>query len=212
MKTVSIVLIGLLIGLSSAISQAQDIYMKITPYSGKGVSPTENSGLVLKVMDNGKTVDMNSYIQVSSLQYDTEQTLNIGSQSSGAGAGKIAFNPLTITKIVDQASGPLFTAMALGQAYQTVEFIFVRSSGGSGTVDVIYKLTLKLAAVKKISIGSVDCSSGCTGLAESVSFEYGGLIMTTYTQSKTGQITGTKLNGWNRVKNVQDNDPSTTIP
>jgi hypothetical protein len=29
---------------------------------------------------------------------DIEQTLNIGSQSSGAGAGKVTFNPFSITR------------------------------------------------------------------------------------------------------------------
>jgi hypothetical protein len=33
-----------------------------------------------------------------------EQTLNIGSQSSGAGAGKVTFNPFSITKQTDKGS------------------------------------------------------------------------------------------------------------
>lgn len=32
---------------------------------------------------------------------DIEQVLNIGSQSSGAGAGKVTFNPFSITRKVD---------------------------------------------------------------------------------------------------------------
>jgi hypothetical protein len=37
----------------------------------------------------------------------TEQSLNIGSQSSGAGAGKVTFNPFSITRKIDKAS-PIF--------------------------------------------------------------------------------------------------------
>ena len=36
-----------------------------------------------------------------------EQPLNIGSQSSGAGAGKVTFNPFSITRKIDKAS-PIF--------------------------------------------------------------------------------------------------------
>jgi hypothetical protein len=43
--------------------------------------------------------------------FDVEQTLNIGSQSSGAGAGKVTFNPFSITRKVDRAS-PVFFAMS----------------------------------------------------------------------------------------------------
>jgi bacteriocin-like protein len=40
--------------------------------------------------------------------FDIEQVPNIGSQSSGAGAGKVTFNPFSITKHVDKASPVLF--------------------------------------------------------------------------------------------------------
>lgn len=39
--------------------------------------------------------------------HQTETTLSIGSQSSGAGAGKVKFNSLSITRHVDKAS-PVF--------------------------------------------------------------------------------------------------------
>jgi type VI protein secretion system component Hcp len=37
----------------------------------------------------------------------TEPTLSIGSQSTGAGAGKVTFNPFSITRKVDRSS-PVF--------------------------------------------------------------------------------------------------------
>jgi hypothetical protein len=36
--------------------------------------------------------------------FDIEQTLNIGSQSTGAGAGKVTFNPFSITRKIDVSS------------------------------------------------------------------------------------------------------------
>jgi len=40
--------------------------------------------------------------EISDYSFDIEQTLNIGSQSSGAGAGKITFNPFTITRTMQR--------------------------------------------------------------------------------------------------------------
>jgi len=58
---------------------------------------------------------LNELDQVSGGKYtfDIEQTLNIGSQSTGAGAGagKVTFNPFSITRKVDRAS-PVFFAMS----------------------------------------------------------------------------------------------------
>ena len=39
-----------------------------------------------------------------SFSFDIEQTLNIGSQSTGAGAGKVTFNPFSITRKIDPGS------------------------------------------------------------------------------------------------------------
>jgi bacteriocin-like protein len=56
---------------------------------------------------------LNELDQVSGGKYtfDIEQTLNIGSQSNGAGAGKVTFNPFSITRKVDRAS-PVFFALS----------------------------------------------------------------------------------------------------
>lgn len=42
--------------------------------------------------------------EVEDYSFDIEQVLNIGSASSGAGAGKITFNPFQITRKIDSAS------------------------------------------------------------------------------------------------------------
>ncbi len=46
--------------------------------------------------------------EVETFSFDVEQTLNIGSQSSGAGAGKVTFNPFSITRKIDRSSPNLF--------------------------------------------------------------------------------------------------------
>jgi type VI secretion system secreted protein Hcp len=46
--------------------------------------------------------------EIEDYSFDIEQTLSIGSHSSGAGAGKVRFNPFSITKKVDKASHIFF--------------------------------------------------------------------------------------------------------
>ena len=40
-----------------------------------------------------KSIAPKGHFEVSDYSFDIEQVLNIGSQSSGAGAGKVTFNP-----------------------------------------------------------------------------------------------------------------------
>ena len=129
-------------------------------------------------------------VQATTLTWSIEQTLNIGSQSSGAGAGKVAFNDLHFTKNVDSTSPIFFQALCAGTPFQFVDISFV--TGGT----TVASCRLKLAAVK-----SIDGTAGPEGPTEDIALEYGGAIWT------VGQ---TSL-GWNRVKNTLDNNPATAI-
>jgi len=53
---------------------------------------------------NDKKTYTKGVCEVEDYSFDIEQVLNIGSQSSGAGAGKITFNPFSITRKIDNAS------------------------------------------------------------------------------------------------------------
>lgn len=194
---------GTLLGLVVAVAaQAQTFYMKITDYNNKVVTAG------ISQLDGGNTFpDLKNYVEVSSLQYDFEQTLNMSSQSSGAGAGKIAFNPLVITKVADQLSAPLFQAMASGTAYKTIEFVSLNTNK-----QVVYSIMLKLVAVKTMAVSAVACGTPqCAGIAESVSFEYGAYLIQPYWQNTSGTITKGTIVGWNRIKNVADTDPTAAI-
>ena len=59
------------------------------------VPPGEHPATELTDQDLDK-VSAGSMFEVASFSFDIEQTLNIGSQSSGAGAGKVTFNPFTV--------------------------------------------------------------------------------------------------------------------
>ncbi len=209
MKKIGIALMYLLVCLGPFAAQAQDIYMKVYTYAAStswlGTSLTDGLGPGGKALDAGGGDNLANYIKLSSLQYDLEQTLNIGSQSTGAGAGKIVFNPIVITKTVDAISAVLMQYCAAGKL-MNLEFIFVSGNGSSSTPTVRYKMQVTLAAVRTVAISSVpDCGNGCPGIAESYSFDYGQLIVQTYTQKATGEVVLGPKFGWDRVKNVAIN-------
>lgn len=214
-KPYAIVLTGLLVCSGSIVANAQAIYLKVYPYKNTTTastfpaegapSLTDGLGTEESARDNGKSIKLTNYIKLSSLQYDLEQTLNIGSQGTGAGAGKVTFTPIVITKTLDAISTTLMQNCASGTPF-TLEIIFVSNASGKSAGDVRYKMQVGLAAVKSVSASSIpDCGNGCPNIAESVSFEYGQLIVQTYTQKPTGEIVaGTKF-GWDRIKNISIN-------
>ena len=134
MKSVKL-FITLAICLIAITVRAQGIYMQFTPYSG--AVATAGMGPDIQVKDASKAglASLKDYLQVSSAQFDEEQTLSIGSQSTGAGAGRVAFNPLTITKSVDALTPKLFQVMCAGTPYKLSKF---------------YLLNLRVAAIARL--------------------------------------------------------------
>ena len=145
----------------------------------------------------------NNIFEIEDYSFDIEQTLNIGSQATGAGAGKITFNPFSITRKIDKASPTLFQMSCSGSAFQNVVLLLRKSAGGStsGAVGFL-TFTFKLVAIKTIS-WAYDPSEP----REKVSFEYGGLIIEYFQQRPDGTLGSAILGGWNRIKNVVDVNP-----
>ena len=205
MKSVNL-FIALAICLIANTVHAQTIYMKFTQYDN--TVATAGLGKASTAKDGTNTVDLHDYIEVASAQFDEQQTLNIGSTSSGANTPNLVFNPFTITKPVDTFTANLFQYMASGKPYKFVEILFVKS-GGSNVGSVFYKVLLKYVLVNTQAVSSVaDCSDGC--VVESVSFAYAGMLQTTYKQQSDG-FTPNSTTGWNRLRNQPDTDPTTPI-
>lgn len=135
--------------------------------------------------------------EVEDYSFDVEQVLSIGSQSSGAGAGKITFNPFSITRSIDKSSPVLYQNCCSGTPYQDVGLGMRKSAGGevSGTFFLYFQF--KLVAVKTISWSHDDESP-----KETTTFEYGGLVIRYGQQKADGKINDIFMGGWNKVKNV----------
>ncbi len=143
------------------------------------------------------SVTKTAWLPVTGLKFDVEQTLSIGSQSSGAGAGKIVFNPVSFTIVSGEADGKLLTMAASGTTFRTLE---IKADNQDGTFQVF---VLGLVAVKTVS-WSVSSDGQ---LLLTVTLEYGSIVILTPSSATQDPLTpqawtGTILGGWNSVKNI----------
>ncbi len=137
--------------------------------------------------------------EIEEFEFGVENTLNIGSKSGGAGAGKVQFKEFSITKTTDNGSAGLFRTCCSGGHYNDVELILRRSGGDrekSGTAFLIYKF--KLVAVKDITWSGSD---GDDVPSESIIFEFGAIQIEYTKQKSDGSSDGTDTQKWSRVKN-----------
>jgi type VI protein secretion system component Hcp len=84
-----------------------------------------------------------------SFSASAQQTLNIGSQSGGAGAGKVTFSPATMTIPVGPASMALMDAFNAGDHFDTATVTL-----DALNATPVETITLKLVAVNTIATQS----------------------------------------------------------
>ena len=155
--------------------------------------------------DKAKGAD--GLFEVEDFSFDVEQTLAIGSQSTGSGAGKITFNPFSITRKIDRASPDFFQRACSGTPFKQVA-LGARKAGGGKASGMIYLVFMfKLVAVKTVSWAYDDEAP-----KETVTFEYGGVLVNYHQQKADGTLDSKDyMGGWNLVKNIQDTDETKLI-
>ena len=178
-----------------------NVYMYLVTQDGK-VLPSE-SQIASPPPDPFKRTEVSATAiptELISYSFDIEQTLNIGSQATGAGAGKVTFNPLTITKRVDVNSSTLFSMCCSGTPFKYLDILLVAPTEPSGkTPPPFAGYGLGLVAVKTIS--HADNSGGET-VMENVSFEFGQLSIGYAKRLNTGALDQFHYTTWDRVRNV----------
>ena len=160
-------------------------YIKLTDYSGK------------QIMGDSEVKGHEHEIVLLHWGFSAVQAINIGSQASGAGAGKVTFNPLRITKLIDKASPTLFTACCTGRPFKDAVLSLTRSVGEDSATTTFFTIDAKLAAIKSITYGEGDDPT------EIIEFECGGIVLTYTPLSRDGKTGAAVTGGWNRVRNVQ---------
>lgn len=188
---------------------AFDTYMSFIDHNGKyllgesqvAADSFNNDQLATKVP--GPAMKPGTVFEIDDFSFDIEQVLNIGSQSSGAGAGKVTFNPFQITRKTDRASPKLFTMCCAGQHFKQVVLCLRRAggaaSGSSKTSGTTFlRFDFGLVAVKTVSWSGSD---GDESPKEEVTFEYGALQVRYQQQNVTGEGMDIYHGEWNRVWN-----------
>lgn len=138
--------------------------------------------------------------EVEDFSFDIEQVLSIGSQSSGAGAGKVTFNPFSITRKIDKSSPEFFAMACSGTSFKRVTLGARKAQGGNAAGGIYLVFQFKLVAVKTLSWSYDDEAP-----KETITFEYGGLMVQYSLQKPDGTFdTVDYKKGWNRVKNIAD--------
>ena len=171
-------------------------YVAFLPYSGVPVP----SDLTLDHVDDPfvkptPVATDGALFAIDDWSMDLEQTLNIGSQSTGAGAGRVAFNPFSITRKVDRASPQLFEQAASGTPFQFLDLLQVERDDDGAKVVVAWRFSL-------VAIKTISWTAGDDGPKETVSFEYGSLSMGYQPSPPDGAALPMEFTGWDRVRNV----------
>ena len=196
---------------------AFDTYMQFLDPDGtyvKGESQVQISG------DSplGTDISAGNVFEIDDFNFDIEQVVTIGSQSSGGGGGKVTFNPFTITRKTDRASPILFTMCCAGQHFKQVSLYIRRAGGGSGGVSAaqgqgatsgttFLRFDFALVMVKTVSWSGSD---GDDQPKEEVAFMYGALKAQYVQQGADGKPMTTAnaktMGSWNQVWNNSSYD------
>ena len=161
------------------------------------VSPRGASALnyyVRFTLYNGSAVTLNGsqLFALDGFSLSDRQTLNIGSQSSGAGAGKVTFDPLQLNFSQLGLQPTLFQMLASGTAFKEVDVLGYSRS----TNHIIEDYSFGLVAADKLSTDT----SGKT----QVGLEYGSQEIQQYIRQPDGSYPGTPATAaWDRVRNVE---------
>jgi type VI protein secretion system component Hcp len=203
MKKIYIVLLLVAIGYCGLAQTA--VYARFITYNSQVLKTDGSVGSGSLITATSIDPSNLEFFKLTTFTQGVEQVLNIGSQSTGAGAGKIGFNPFTFSRPADGASPAFFQNAASGTPYRTIEVFFTDPSN-----KIAVKQLYKLAAIKTVNWAAASCSADCPGVIENISVEYGGQIVTVYKSGATTLSTPI-VKGWNRVKNISDNDPTVII-
>jgi hypothetical protein len=132
-----------------------------------GTVPDPVAQLILLPRDQGAPPIA---FEVEDYSFDIEQTLNIGSATSGAGAGKITFHPFSVSTRPGTQTVALYRAMGDGSVFPSAE-LMVPGPGGRMRLDAKFRLVIPITLHEHVGGGG----GGGRHPAEDISFEYGGL-------------------------------------
>lgn len=191
---------------------AFDAYMQFQDSKGAYIAGESQVVIVGDLNSIEKDLNQANVFEIDSFGIDIEQVLNIGSQSSGIGAGKVNFTPYKISRKSDKASPIFFKMCCAGTHFSKVSLYLRRAGGadiGTGAIDsghTFLRFDFALIGIKTISWNGAD---GDESPKEDIEFEYGAVQIQYLVQAMSGTMAGGAIQGsWNRVAN-NSNFPAT---
>src|SRR5882672_7829288 len=94
------------------------LYLRLIDYNSRALNSNGTYTTDISPIKNGIDTSNKQFIKILSYNNEIDQVLSIGSQTTGAGAGKVIFNPLKISKSLDSTSPDLFRDTAAGIAFK----------------------------------------------------------------------------------------------
>ena len=149
----------------------------------------------------GETLDEGfpNGIEISEFSFGAENTINISSATTGAGAGKATFKEFTVKKMVDNGSPKLLVTLGAGGHYKIVQLFLRKSGAKKGSTGGAYLVfAFGMVAVKSLEWSG---SSGDDVPTETVIFEYGELYVGYKPQKEDGSLGKLESGGWSKIKN-----------
>lgn len=147
-----------------------------------------------------KTYKDKGAFEILSFEIGAENNVNIGSISSGGGAGKATFKPLNLTKKTDSASCGLFSKLCEGKHFNDMIIILRRAGAASGASGGTFlKWEFKLVMLSEITWSGSDGDDICE---EQLVFEYGAMKVTYTKQDSEGKASNQYSGEWSRILNT----------
>lgn len=175
---------------------AYDVYMY---FSGKGKLGTEIIGETSDADMSGKKA-----FEIDSYSFGATNPATIGSQSGGAGAGKVAMTTFNVIKRADQASTSLFKACAVGDHFPEAAVVLRKTGSGKGAENTFITYTFK-----KVFVENVHWSGSARGEEvpnETVQFAFGSVKIEYKKQDKEGKLAPAGEMMYSLVKNAETQD------
>jgi type VI secretion system secreted protein Hcp len=98
-----------------------------------------------------------------------------GGAGGGAGAGKVQFKPIVVTKPIDKSTPKLFQALVTGRRLPAVQIDFMRPDGAGG--DEVY-YSVKLEQVFVTDVHQTDAGKAGGRALEQVSLDFQSIEIT----------------------------------
>ena len=172
-----------------------DGYPSVTPPSA---SPDKSNpgatdkaaDMYVRLIDNVGAVLGSGWIQLDSASLGLEQTLNIGATGGSPGAGKVKFDPVSLTFSAGTLEPTLLTDLAAGLAFKQVDIAVYGGTGDALSADYRFELA---------ALSTSDKTAAGEG-AVTYTLEYGQAQIATYVSG----VSTPYVEGWNEVQNISD--------